>query len=234
MATTKKVIDNTIEDITVETKQTTAKDEISALKKMLSDERENNKQALKNMEKMFMELAKANLSGSNISSDTYNPMRTIKVISLVPNALYLTTEMKGMGTVYDFPKFGYQREIQYADLVKIVHNQRDFAEKGVFYICDEVFVAQHGLEDYYKNIITYDVLNSLLTETTQSFKTIIKTCNLAQFNVIYQMLLDSLKKDNVIGEDKIIAIQKEYATRMGEKVDIEEVVDNLKELSKKS
>ena len=76
----------------------------------------------------------------------------IKVMSLLPYQLNLTTEPLGGGKAYSFYNYGETQKIKFSDLEDIVHNHRRNMEDGVFYICDRQAIQELELEDEYEAI----------------------------------------------------------------------------------
>lgn len=76
----------------------------------------------------------------------------IKVMSLLPYQLNLTTEPLGGGKAYSFYNYGETQKIKFSDLEDIVHNHRRNMEDGVFYICDRQAIEELELTDEYEAI----------------------------------------------------------------------------------
>lgn len=93
----------------------------------------------------------------------------VKVMSLLPYQLNLTTEPMGMGKVYTFNKYGEAQKIRFNDLEDIVHNHRKNMEDGVFYICDRDAIEALELTDEYESLfdkIGVDKIVELADETS--------------------------------------------------------------------
>ena len=76
----------------------------------------------------------------------------IKVMSLIPYKLFLTTEPMGSGKVYSFKGYGDTQKIKFSDLEDIVYNHRKNVEDGIFYICDRKAIEELELTDEYEAI----------------------------------------------------------------------------------
>lgn len=115
-----------------------------------------------------------NEAGSDItiSGDDY-----IKVISLSPMYLTLSTQARGRGKLFNFEKFGDVKRILYRDLVDIMENHRNFLEQGMFYILNSKVIRRHGLDDTYSKILTKekieDILKGNLSDAVNLFKTVL-------------------------------------------------------------
>lgn len=93
----------------------------------------------------------------------------VKVMSLLPYQLNLTTEPMGMGKIYTFNKYGEAQKIRFNDLEDIVHNHRKNMEDGVFYICDRDAIEALELTDEYESLfdkIGVDKIVELADETS--------------------------------------------------------------------
>ena len=87
----------------------------------------------------------------------------IKVISLNPNELNLTTERKGRGAIYVFEEFGDVINIPYGDLTSIIRNHRKFLKDGRFAILDSRVIRRHGLDESYSKLLTKENFEAILT-----------------------------------------------------------------------
>lgn len=93
----------------------------------------------------------------------------VKVMSLLPYQLNLTTEPMGGGKIYTFRKYGEAQKIRFSDLEDIVHNHRKNMEDGVFYICDRDAIEALELTDEYESLfdkIGVDKIVELADETS--------------------------------------------------------------------
>lgn len=107
------------------------------------------KAQLAEMQKMFAKMqtpAKVEKERKSIGSTK------IKVMSLLPYQLNLTTEPLGGGKIYSFYNYGETQKIKFSDLEDIVHNHRRNMEDGVFYICDRSAIEELELDDEYEAI----------------------------------------------------------------------------------
>ena len=121
-----------------------------------------------------------------INQDDY-----IKVISLNPFELNLSTQGGGRGRIFTFKTFGSTKRILYSDLVQIMENYQHFLNDGLFYIADQRVIRRHGLDDAYSRILTEPMIKKILDgTTTQDAISIIKSASPRQQEVIAQMFID--------------------------------------------
>ena len=86
----------------------------------------------------------------------------IKVMSLIPYELNLSTERHGKGRIFTFRGYGKTKRIIYQELEKIIEENRHFLERGFFIILDKRVVRKHGLDDAYKNIMNKEKMDMIL------------------------------------------------------------------------
>jgi hypothetical protein len=86
----------------------------------------------------------------------------IKVMSLIPYELNLSTERHGKGRIFTFRGYGKTKRIIYQELEKIIEENRHFLERGFFIILDKRVVRKHGLDDIYKNIMNKEKMDMIL------------------------------------------------------------------------
>lgn len=86
----------------------------------------------------------------------------IKVMSLIPYELNISTERHGKGRIFTFRGYGKTKRIIYQELEKIIEENRHFLERGFFVILDKRVVRKHGLDDVYKNIMNKEKMDMIL------------------------------------------------------------------------
>lgn len=86
----------------------------------------------------------------------------IKVMSLIPYELNISTERHGKGRIFTFRGYGKTKRIIYQELEKIIEENRHFLERGFFIILDKRVVRKHGLDDTYKNIMNKEKMDMIL------------------------------------------------------------------------
>lgn len=211
----------------VNTKQTTPKAK-------LQQENDELKQRLAQIESMLANIQEnpipiepktiTETKGVDIEDDEIfdaeiRPNKYIKVMSLTNNTLVLTTLPRGQGKVYRFEKFGIIKNIPYSELAEIIHNNQTFAEKGLFYIMDKQVVFNHGLVDAYKNILTKDIIDSILEYKTSEMTDLFKSATKEQKDNIVSILINKIVNDEDIDLNKVDAISRIYGENLIEKAE---------------
>ena len=167
-----------------------------------------------------------------------NPSRMIKVISLCSNQLDLSQYEHGQGKVYRFNKLGVSKNIPANILDDIISAHLSLAEKGYFYICDEEFVREHGLEGDYANLVQAEVIDSLFKENKETIKEVLSTCKLTQLDtildVVAQKVIDGkITLDELEDTGKIGIINKICRERKDNPMyNFKEVIEGLQELGR--
>ena len=167
-----------------------------------------------------------------------NPSRMIKVISLCANELNLSQYERGEGKVYRFSKLGVSKSIPANILDDIVSSHLSLAEKGYFYICDEDFVREHGLEGDYSNLVNATVIDTIFKEDKATLKKVLMDCKMSQLDtilsVVAQKILNNIiTLDELEDSGKVSVINKVFRERTGnEEYNFEDVVQGLQEIKK--
>lgn len=163
---------------------------------------------------------------------TDNPTRMIKVISLCPNALYLSQGERGEGKIYSFPTMGSKKMIPANILDDIVSSHLTFAEKGYFYICDKQFIEEHGLENEYQQMKSPEIITTILTQDNKTFKDVLASCSDGQFEIILDYIINSIVKGDISIDDfeddgRANILTREYRRRSGKDYNLREKIDDL-------
>lgn len=110
------------------------------------------------------------MAQSQIQSRPHD-QKEIKVVSLVPGKLILSTTGKADGRMY---KFEHQFDfclIPEQDLKEIcLTGMQKAARKGKFYIEDQDFVRENGLASYYSKMLDQAGLTNILSLNVKDFK----------------------------------------------------------------
>lgn len=125
-----------------------------------------------------------------IDQDSY-----IKVVSLTPFMLNLTTEGKGRGKRFVFRSFGETKRILYSDLVKILENHHNFVEEFYFYIMDKRVIRRHGLDSLYETALTKEKIEAIITGNSNDAVSLFKSCNEHQQSVIVDLLIEKIQNN---------------------------------------
>lgn len=86
----------------------------------------------------------------------------VRVMSLIPYELNLSTQRHGKGRIFTFRGYGTTKRIIYEELEKIIEENRHFLERGYFIILDKRVVRKHGLDDIYNNIMNKEKMDMVL------------------------------------------------------------------------
>jgi hypothetical protein len=130
-------------------------DEIAILTKRVEE--------LQNKLDLWMLNKKVKTDAKEGGSDSY-----VKVMSLTPHLLNLSTEGNGKGKIFTFHKFGEVKKILYRDLVDILSANQKFHEQGLFYIMNKEVIEEHGLEDMYEKVLTKESILKIINGENQT------------------------------------------------------------------
>jgi len=121
---------------------------------------------------------------------------SIKVMSLIPYELNITTEGYGKGRPYTFRKYGEVKRIIYSDLNQIIETNRHHLEAGRFIILSKKVVQKHGLEDIYSGILSKEKIDVILIGLIEGkvkendVLSLLKSSNAQQQENIINMIID--------------------------------------------
>jgi len=165
------------------------REQVAALTKLVSEQHDSQKESIKKE----YDIDEEN-DGINISSDTY-----IKVMSLTPYYLTLTTQEHGKGKRFNFEKFGDVKRILYHDLADIMEQHPNFLEEGYYIILNKDVVRKHGLDDLYSKILTREMITKIIeggndTDSVNLFK----ACGDAQRENIVTILLNKMLNNEFV------------------------------------
>lgn len=168
-----------------EIKETVSKAEYDALKKELEKlQKVQNVSELKQENIMDDEDVNLNI---DIPSDKH-----IKVMSLTPYLLTLTTEEHGRGKKYDFHSFGEVKNIPYHYLYDIMEAHPNFVDEGYFVILNKDVVRKHDLEEKYQKFLTKEKLDKILSGNQSDAANLFKACGEAQRGFIINIIHDKM------------------------------------------
>jgi sulfur transfer complex TusBCD TusB component (DsrH family) len=128
-----------------------------------------------------------------ISGDKY-----IKVMSLTPYLLTLTTQEYGRGKKFNFTAFGEVKRIMYKDLVDIMEQHANFLNDGYFVVLDRNVVRKNGLDDVYSKILTKEKMDKILIGNDSDAVNLFKSCGNVQRRFIINMIHDKMLKDEPV------------------------------------
>ena len=122
-----------------------------------------------------------------ISSDSY-----IKVMSLNPYLLTLTTQEYGRGKKFNFEQFGDVKRILYHDLCDIMEQHQNFLNEGRFIILNRDVVRKHGLDEIYKKILTKEKIEIIIQGNDSDAINLFKSCGKVQQESIATMFVEKI------------------------------------------
>lgn len=130
----------------------------------------------------------------NFVDESMSPSEYVKIMSLVPFGLNLSTRERGQGKTFKFSSFGEVKNVLYQDLLDIMETHRNFMESGYFFILNPKVVRIQGLNDLYNRILTKEKIEQILTGA-KDYMEVFNACNDSQKNVIVEMIVDKLFKE---------------------------------------
>jgi hypothetical protein len=132
--------------------------------------------------------------GTNISSDTY-----IKVMSLTPYYLTLTTQEHGKGKKFNFEKYGDVKRILYHDLCDIMEQHPNFLEEFYYVILNRDVVRKHGLDDLYSRMLTKETIDKIIDNGNDTDSVnLFKACGETQREHITTILLNKMLNNEFV------------------------------------
>lgn len=176
-----------------------------------------------NKEKSDLQSLVELLKNSNDDKENNNNIpKRIKIISLVPNMLNLTTQPNGRGIVYTFDKIGDSKVIKTSDLEDIlsISGYRKQAEEGYFYIDNKEFIDEQGIEVKYNK----DVIEDVCVLGSDVAVDVLCSMDSDLRDSIVSKIADNINKGVRIDRNRLFDVKE----RIGE--DIESVANKLKKV----
>lgn len=210
--TEKKVVEKTI-DKDLKAENSSLKNELDELKALVQSLISQKGEIQKT------EITKPSLDidlDEDFEDEEIKPSKYIKVMSLLDHTLVLSTQGFGKGKIFKFNKFGEIKTIVYADLAEIIHHQQSFVERGDFYIFDKAVVRRHGLSEYYKKILTKEIIENILSYATSDVVSIFKNATLSNQDTIVSILMRKIRANEEIDLNKVDAISRVYGKNIYE------------------
>jgi len=179
---------------------------------------------LKAQMKALMEQLSKQQSQPNVQYVQNNIARSVKVMSLIPNVMPLSTDGRGgnKSKVYRFTKFGEILTIPFDDLQQIKIAHRTLFEAGAFYICDEQAVESLYATELYKTLATDEVIKNIVKLETMEDVDTLKTLNKIMQTSIIDTIIDNKSKGQNYDRNKLYEIKSHFG------IDIEEKAEELK------
>lgn len=133
--------------------------------------------------------------------------KQVKVMSLCPNKLNLSTEKGGKGHHYGFERFGETKKISYGDIVAIGENHRNFKEAGFYIILDDAIVEEEGLTDTYAKILNKEKIERILANEEDAM-TLFQSANPKQQKIVVDMIVAKLVAGEYVDQNLVNAIDR--------------------------
>ena len=161
-----------------------------------------------------------------INQDDY-----IRVISLTPFELNLSTKSGGKGKVFGFVSFGSVKRIIYSDLVDILEVYQHFLNEGFFYVADRRVIRRHGLDELYDRLLTKEKIESILMGSNSDITvSLFKSANKTQQGIIIQMFIDKMISGQEVDYNLIDKLSRISGINITEKYEnTKAYVDSLNE-----
>ena len=181
------------------------------------DENESLEVVAKPVKDIKIEKEKAKIKEQSIVDDDYDedeieisPQKYIKVISLTPGQLNLSTLPGGKGKTVSFESFGQQKRILYSTLVDIMDTSPGFLERGNYYIADKRVIRKHGLDEIYDKLLTKEVIDNILSKSMSDEDTAIlyKSANKTQQATIIDLIVHKLMSGTDVDMNMVGNISK--------------------------
>ena len=226
MATSRRLNSNTSNKTASKTTTSTAKktSEVDELKKQIEELRKLVEGVSNGESEIGQEDDFVNDDELKISGDDY-----IKVMSLCPYVLNLTTELKGKGKIFTFQKFGEVKRILYNDLVKILEVHPRFANEGLFIIMNSKVVRRHGLDESYDNILTKENIEKILSGNQSDAVNLFKIANPKQKEMIATIIIDRMVGGLEMDLNLVDRLSREMDYRITDRVnEIKEMQESMK------
>jgi len=134
------------------------------------------------------------------------PDKYIKVMSLCPHPLNLSTGRERGHKTVRFARFGEVKRILYKDLVDIIENHPTFTEEGLYYILNKDVIRRHGLDDAYAKILTKEKIELVFSENNDTSIALFKSANPRQKSTITDMIIAKYREDEESVDKNIIHI----------------------------
>ena len=204
------------------------------LKKNLTPEQKENaslRRELEELQKMVLSM-KQNKSSDlpdGVSQVDIPLNKQIRVMSLCPEKLNLTTENRGKGKRYTFERAWEVRKIPYGDLLMINQNHRNFMEGGKYYILDDRIVEEEGLAEIYATILTKDKMEEILNSGQNALK-LFQEANQKQQKILVDMIIRKLIDGETVDFNLVANIDRIMGDKIGDAyVNIQEKVKRSQE-----
>jgi hypothetical protein len=169
--------------------------------------------SLQNMNKddlvaLLLKVAANSPTADDNETEDIRPDEYIRVMSLCPMALNLSTQPKGRGKVIRFTRFGEVKSILYSQLVDIIDINTSFVQSGMFYIMNKKVVRKHGLDEVYAKILTKEQFEEIVAASSDDAIELYRQSNGAQRENINVILIAKVRDGEIIDLNFVSKISK--------------------------
>ena len=125
-----------------------------------------------------------------------SPDKYIKVMSLISERLNLSTEPKGKGRNFSFTHYGEVKRILYADLLRILENNRGFLDSLYFIIMDSSVLRKHDLISTYEKALNKEKIDLFFAPNANQTDAVnlFKATSPKQQESIVNLILDRMRE----------------------------------------
>jgi len=135
------------------------------------------------------------------------PNDYIKVMSLCPYEMCLSTAPRGRGKTFNFKKFGEIKKLFYSDLLDVINNHPNFFEAGYFYILNKDVITSNGYEETYAKILTKEQIEKILDSSPEAIS-LFENSNEKQRELIINIIIGKLRDNKQIDFNVVSAISR--------------------------
>ena len=167
-------------------------------------------QVQKQMELMAQLMVNQSTQSNHTDTSEIPFNKEIKVMSLRHGRLNLLSKKNDESTAWKFEKFGQVRGIPYNILREIINANPEFTREGYYYIFNEDVIHNHGLKEYYKNILTKEAMEDIISNETKDAVEMFKATSQSQKEMIVSLLIEKFMDAESVPYDKLDAISRVY------------------------
>jgi len=159
-----------------------------------------------------------------IAADDY-----VKIMSLIPSKLNLSTAAKGRGKTYSFRKFGEVKRLMYSDLLAIMETHPNFLEQGKFIIMSKKVVQRHDLENLYSKLLDKKKIEDILQGNESDAVNLFKLTNKNQQESIVRLIIDEILAGKKIDLNFLDRLSREVGYNIAGRIEDMKYYKNLDE-----
>lgn len=175
-------------------------DTLAMLNALLGSMQSNKVEPEQNIETADTAKVSFGQSASNSVPEQPRSDELIKIMSLRNGVLNLNVNNQ---VALRLDKYCEIKPVLYSNLVDIVNQNRGFAECGYFYILDDRAVYHLGLSEFYKKLVSGDVMNHIDKYSNAEIENILKNIRQEQKDTLIYNLCLRLYNDEQIDTNKL-------------------------------